>query len=183
MVNNKFVLLSLLILLISVLINPTAAQNRKINDFDIEKVRQAAGVPFDDTAIDQANAPFQIEKEEPGIFLITFRIVGYLVLLTIVIFGAVWGIKRLGFASSSKVGGGSMDLLEALPLGQNRSLLLVRVMDGVLVLSQTPQQIQLLDKIEGQKAVELIASGKGGTSIVQFKDVFNKFVDKIKKNP
>ena len=40
-----------------------------------------------------------------------------------------------------------------------------------------------LDKIEGNKAVELIASTKGGTSIVQFKDMFNNFMGKIKKTP
>jgi flagellar biogenesis protein FliO len=74
-----------------------------------------------------------------------------------------------------------MDILETLPLGQNRSLVMVRVMDSILLLSQTPQTIVLLEKIEGAKAIELISLTKGGTSIVQFKDFFNTFIGKMKK--
>jgi hypothetical protein len=39
----------------------------------------------------------------------------------------------------------------------------------------------LLEKIEGQRAIDLIASSKGGSSITQFRDAFNNFIGKIKK--
>lgn len=74
-----------------------------------------------------------------------------------------------------------MDVLEILPFGQNRTITMVRVMDAVYLLGQTPQSIVLLEKIEGQKAIDLIASSKGGSSIVQFKDAFNSFLSKMKK--
>jgi hypothetical protein len=51
------------------------------------------------------------------------------------------------------------------------------------LLSQTQSRIDVLDKVEGEKAVELIASSKGVVSISQFKDVFNSFMGKMKKNP
>jgi hypothetical protein len=55
-------------------------------------------------------------------------------------------------------------------------------MDTVYLLGQTPTSIVLLEKIEGQKAIDLIASSKGGGgSVMQFKDVFNNFMGKNKK--
>jgi flagellar biogenesis protein FliO len=75
-----------------------------------------------------------------------------------------------------------MDTLEVLPLGPNRAIMLVRVMDRVYLLAQTQNSISVLDKVEGDKAVELIASSKGVVSISQFKDVFNSFMGKMKKN-
>jgi flagellar biogenesis protein FliO len=90
-------------------------------------------------------------------------------------------IKRLGLAGGSKIGGGSMDVLEALPVGQNRTIMLVRVRDIVYVLAQTQHQITLLDKVEGDRALEVISSSKGTVSISQFKDVFNDFMGRIKK--
>ena len=74
-----------------------------------------------------------------------------------------------------------MDILEALPLGQNRNVLLVRVTDKVYLLAQTQNQITVLDTITGEKALELISSSKGVVSIMQFKDVFNNFMGKMKK--
>jgi len=74
-----------------------------------------------------------------------------------------------------------MDILEALPLGQNKSVLLVRVTDRVYLLAQTQNQIAVLETITGEKAIELISSSKGVVSIMQFKDVFNNFMGKMKK--
>jgi flagellar biogenesis protein FliO len=92
-----------------------------------------------------------------------------------------WIVKKVGIAGASRLGTGSMDVLEVLPFGQNRAAVLIRVLDAVYLLGQTPGSIVLLEKIEGQKAIDLIASTKGGTSIVQFKDAFNNFIGKIKK--
>jgi flagellar biosynthetic protein FliO len=99
-----------------------------------------------------------------------------------VIFAIAWFVRKTGFGNSSKIGGGgSMDILEVLQFGQNRNAILVRVMDTVYLLGQTPTSIVLLEKIEGQKAIDLIASSKGGGAVMQFKDVFNNFMGKMKK--
>ena len=74
-----------------------------------------------------------------------------------------------------------MDVLEALPLGQNRNIVLVRVVDKVYLIGQTQTSITVLETIEGQKALELISSTKGVVSMAQFKDVFNNFMGKFKK--
>jgi flagellar biosynthetic protein FliO len=108
------------------------------------------------------------------------RIALYLAITAGATFVIVWGIKRLGLAGRSKLRGGSMDVLEAVALGQNKSLALVRVVDKVYLIGQTQTQITLLDTMEGTKAIELIASSKGGVSIGQFKDVFNSFMDRFK---
>ena len=170
--------------IVAAFISQAYAQESKIGDFDINKVREAVKTGLNDTGTTKTDNPDQNNITRPirdSYMMVTFRIIGYLVLLTLIIVVGVWLIKRFGLSGSSRIGGGSMDLLEALPVGQNRSIVLVRVMDTVLVLSQTSQSITLLEKIEGNEAVELIASTKGGTSILQFKDVFNNFIGKIKK--
>lgn len=85
-------------------------------------------------------------------------------------------------AGVSKVGGGSnMDTIEAIYFGQNRGAVLIRVADTVYLLGHTPESVVLLEKIEGEKAVELIASSKGGSTVMSFKDAFNNFMGKMKR--
>jgi flagellar biosynthetic protein FliO len=154
-----------------------------IGSFDIEKVRQAAGsveaMGFDSSAGAVSGSPMSAKKSD-SIGWLAARICLYLGLIAATIWMVIWLIKRLGLAGRSKIGGGSMDVIEALPIGQNRSIALVRVRDIVYVVAQTQHQITLLDKVEGDRAVDLISSSKGG-SISQFKDVFNNFIGKIKK--
>ncbi len=176
-------------LIIITLFTQLVAQKSKINGFDIAKVHKAIGVELMDSTqryLDnnlQSNRLAKNSNSNSNSYMIaTLKIICCLVLITIIIIFAIWLIKRLGFWKNSRITGGAMDLLETLPIGQNKSILLMRVMENVLVLSQTSQQITLLEKIEGAKAVELIASTKGGTSIVQFKEVFNNFVGKLKKS-
>jgi flagellar biosynthetic protein FliO len=153
-----------------------------IGAFDIEKVQRAiAGAGNADTATGAVASEVSPVKKSDSVGGIAMRICLYLSLIIGAIIAVVWGIKRLGLAGRSKIGGGSMDIMEALPIGQNRAIMLIRVMDKVYVLAQTQNSITLLDKIEGAAAVELISSSKGAISISQFKDVFNGFMEKIKK--
>ena len=183
--RNYATLVLLVISLITFIVtsNVAAQDTSKTGNFDIKKVQQAVKGDLTDSLnaiTDDAEAE-QVRPLGDNYMFIVFRIIGYLILLTLVIIVVVWLLKRFGITGSSRIGSGTMDLLESLPVGQNRSIILVRVMDTILVLSQTAQNITLLEKIEGDKAVELIASTKGGTSIVHFKDVFNNFIGKMKK--
>jgi flagellar biosynthetic protein FliO len=153
-----------------------------IGSFDIEKVRKAAGDPATvlpaDSSLSVSGEKKSKASENWG--LVVMRICLYLGITIAAIFLVIWGIKRIGLAGRSKIGGGSMDVLEALPLGQNRGLVLVRVVDKVYVVGQTPDQITLFETIEGQKALELISTTKGVVSMAQFKDVFGSFMGKFK---
>ena len=141
---------------------------------------------YDDTAFAAAG----IDEPLPAIpyaqpenyAIIILRMVGYLAVIFIVIFAAAWLIRKIGFVGTSKVGGGgSMDIIEVLPFGQNRNAVLIRVADTVYLLGQTPESMVLLEKIEGQKAIDLIASNKSGASVMNFKEAFNSFIGKMKK--
>ena len=123
-----------------------------------------------------------IKAPQENLAGIVLRVIGWLALLILIVFGGALAMKKLGLVGSSKIGGGaSMDMLEILPLGQNRSIMLVRVLDRVFLLGQTPTTIERLETFEGEKAVDLIAASKGGPTIVQFKDAFNNFISRIKK--
>ncbi|NLE02361.1 MAG: FliO/MopB family protein [Fibrobacter sp.] len=148
--------------------------------FDIDKVRSAAFENVDSMGNSGSVSESVPEKTE-NIVYVLLRITVYLGIVVAMIFGVAWFVKRSGLFGRARVSGGSMDVLEVLPFGQNRNALLIRVMDVVYLLGQTPGSIVLIDKIEGQKAIDLIASSKEGSSIMQFKDAFNNFMGKIKK--
>jgi flagellar biosynthetic protein FliO len=156
-----------------------------IGSFDINKVaRDVAGQETTLTA-DTAKAATAVNKfagkTNENWTLVSLRIGLYLFVTIASIFLLIWVIKRIGLAGRSKIGGGSMDVLEALPLGQNRNIVLVRVVDKVYLIGQTQTSITVLETIEGQKALELISTTKGVVSMAQFKDVFNNFMGKFKK--
>jgi flagellar protein FliO/FliZ len=154
-------------------------------DFDIAKVRQAVGQnafrPGAADTLSGAQGSPQTPAEQESLVLIILRITGFLVLVLLLIFLIAWGARKAGLAGGSKVGGGSMDVLEALPLGQNRALLLVRVTDRVYLLGQSQSRIDMLETYESDKALEIISSTKGGVSMMQFKDVFGSFMGKLRK--
>jgi len=155
-----------------------------IGNFDIDKVyEEASGGVDDDSSLAQGGAgiPGYPRKQE-NYALVLLRIIGYLVVVTVIILAAAWGVRKIGVAGVSKVGGGNnMDTIEAIYFGQNRGAVLIRVADTVYLLGHTPENVVLLEKIEGEKAVELIASSKGGSTVMSFKDAFNNFMGKMKR--
>ena len=142
---------------------------------------------YDDTAFGVSDEltpmpPLQMPGQSENYALVIMRMIGYLAIITMIIFAVAWGVRKAGFAGTSKLGGGgSMDIIEVLSFGQNRNAVLIRVADTVYLLGQTPESMVLLEKIEGQKAIDLIASSKGGTSVMNFKEAFNSFIGKMKK--
>ncbi|MFP4013680.1 MAG: flagellar biosynthetic protein FliO [Chitinispirillaceae bacterium] len=157
------------------------AQENEVGSFDINKVRQTVATGTD-TSFSTAEEP-PVQRAQENYALVILRIMGYLAIITALIFAVAWVVKKAGLAGASKVGGGgSMDILEVLSFGQNRNAVLVRVMDTVYLLGQTPGNIVLLEKIEGQKAIDIISSSRGGSNIMHFKDAFNSFLGKMKKS-
>ena len=143
----------------------TFSQSRQdIGSFDINKVArdvvgQETTLTTDTGSSKAAAAQQQVTrfagKTNESWALVCLRIGLYLFVTIGAIFLVVWGIKRIGLAGRSKIGGGSMDVLEALPLGQNKTMVLVRVVDKVYLIGQTQTSITVLETIEGQKALEL----------------------------
>jgi len=152
-------------------------QNSDIGNFDIGKVREAA--LSSDSTVSAHDTAVPVEREH--VFSVIVRVVLYLVIVIVLIFGVAWFFRRQGL-QAARGGGGAMDIIETLPLGQNRMLVMVRVMDELYLLSQTVSSISLIEKISGQKALDIIASSKGGGTMLHFKDALNAFMGKMKKN-
>ncbi|HEX2960093.1 MAG TPA: flagellar biosynthetic protein FliO [Chitinispirillaceae bacterium] len=169
----------LLFILLSIFSLLQAQQfSESTGDFDIKKVREAVFSQSDTSLSEKV----QSAKNDENYFFVILRVTLYLLIVIGGIFAVAWVVKKSGLSGTSRIGGtGAMDVLEILPFGQNRTVTMVRVMDAVYLLGQTPHSIVLLEKIEGQKAIDLIASSKGGSSIIQFKDAFNNFISKMKK--
>jgi len=179
---------ALVLLAISVMAAPfpvygqdSSAPDPDIGFFDIGKVNDDISTGADTTLADAASiAGFTRQPENYAILLL--RIIGMLVMVTVLILAAAWLVRRIGVSGVAKVGGGNnMDVIETLYLGQNRSISLARVGDTVYLVGHTLENIVLLEKIEGGKAIELIASSKSGTGITSFKDALNNFMGKMKK--
>ncbi|MBN1127346.1 MAG: flagellar biosynthetic protein FliO [Chitinispirillaceae bacterium] len=156
-----------------------------IGDFSIEKVRDfSKDSRSTDPLIDSSGAKASTSVKETGYGIVLLRIIGSLVLIVALIYLVIFLLRKAGLTGgSARVGGGSgsMDVLEVLPLGQNRNAVLFRVMDTVYLCSQTQTAISLLDKIEGQRAIELLTSSKGSSTVVHFKEAFNQFISRMKK--
>jgi len=158
-----------------------AQPRQDIGSFNIDEVRQQ--LEQQRTAADTTAArPAVTRQRAEGWGVIMLRISGYLALVSVLILVVLWVMKKTGVAgTAARSIPASMDVLETLPLGQGRAIVLVRLLDSVLVLAQTAQNVTLVEKLDGQKALEVISSAKGGSSIVQFKDMFNTFMGKMKK--
>jgi flagellar biogenesis protein FliO len=165
-----------------------AARAQEIDTSQAAKLRAIDRVMSDSpsigpSGIGQQAAPARAVKTASlSVTQLLFRVTGGLVLTAIMIFLLSWTIRKLGLVGRSRMTGGSMDFLEALPLGQNRGLVLVRVLDKVYLLSQAPDGVSKLETFEGEKALEMISSSKGGVSMTQFKDVFNSFMKRGRKS-
>jgi flagellar biosynthetic protein FliO len=124
-----------------------------------------------------------LRKPQETLGVVVLKITVALGIVILLLFGITWAAKRFGLAGGSKIGGGgSMDLLEVLPLGQNRTIMLIRVMDKVYLIGQTADSIVNLEVFEGEKALEIVSASKGGSTMMQFKDVFNNFMGRTKKS-
>lgn len=147
----------------------------------MNEIRRAeeAGTAYDrvDTSVSGLSGGASGARPE-SIVGLTLRITLFLIVIAVLLFAAAWLLRRLGLAGSSRPGGGAMEVLEGLPLGQNRTLVLARVADKVYLIGLTPQQMLHVETFEGEKALEVISNTRGGVSITKFKDVFNSFMGK-----
>jgi flagellar biogenesis protein FliO len=148
-----------------------------IGNFDIEKVRTAT-LHAGDTAAGPARTAPEPRENAPAIAL---RVTAYLGIVIVLILAVAWLVRKGGVRSMRPGGPGSMDIVETLQLGGGRMLIMVRVMDEIYCLAQTATAVTLLDKIGGQKALDIIASSRGGGTMLPFKDAFNSFMGKIRK--
>jgi len=149
---------------------------------DIGQIRRLAAPDGGDSLAPQTTSPTRAAHKRESLGAVVFRIGGYLLVIVLLIFGVSWSVKKLGMGGSSRGSGGAMDIVEVLPLGQNKSLMLVRVSQKVHVIASAPQSLTCIDTIEGDTALEIISSSKDGTSMVQFKELFAHFVGKGKKS-
>jgi flagellar biosynthetic protein FliO len=177
-IKAKYLLVVSLVLLGLTFINAQTKESQ-IGNFDIKKVQEAITDQRDTGT--QSTVAVQKKRDE-NYSMVLIRILLYLGLVIAIIFVVAWIVKKSGIGRSSRIGSGtSMDIIEILTTGQNRNIMLVRVMDTVYLLGQTPTTIELIEKIEGQKAIELISSSKSGGTVMQFKDALNNFMGKMKK--
>jgi flagellar biosynthetic protein FliO len=165
---------------------PAAAQSTQ-RAFDserfIDNVRgelrdiDSAGAPQSPAARTGDSAP----RASESLLLVTLRIAGYLALVIACIFVVAWLLKKGGIGGGSRLGGGSMDILEVVSLGSQRAVVMLRVGEGVYLIGQSAGGVTLLDTFEGDRALELISASRGGVSINTFGEVLGSFVGKHKK--
>ena len=178
-VNRALILISISVIAVF----PVYGQNdnEEFGAF-VDNVNAAVEAGADTALAGSAASIAGFTRQPENYAIVLLRITGYLVLITALILCAAWAVRKIGVAGVAKVrGGNNMDIIETLYLGQNRGTALVRVGDSVYLIGHTPDNIVLLEKIEGEKAIELIASSKGGGTIINFKDAFNNFMGKMKK--
>jgi flagellar biogenesis protein FliO len=157
----------------------TSNKNSKNSGFNMDILQSE----LQNSAVTESSSVDNNDVERGNILPVLMRIFAYLSIVIIVILVIAWVFKKIGLPGTVRNNkAGSMDLLEILPLSQNRNISMIRIADAVYILGQCQQSMLLIEKIEGQKALELISASKDGNSIVQFKDALNTFMGKFKKN-
>jgi len=93
------------------------------------------------------------------------KVIFYLILISAMIWGLVWVLKRYGAKGGllaalagmrSSSGRGSMRILETLPLAQGRALHLIEIGEKVVIVGATPQSVTLVAVIDDAAEVEAI---------------------------
>jgi flagellar biogenesis protein FliO len=179
-IKKVIVVSSIICILISSIFafNESSVDSQKNNGFNMQVLQNE----LQNSMTVESDTGNVIEKESGNIAVVITKIIVYLLVVIVLILLVSWMIKKIGFTGKIKNSGtGSMDLLEVLPLAQNRNISMVRIQDSVYILGVQQSSMILIEKIEGQKAIELISSSKGSSSVMQFKDALNTFVGKFKK--
>lgn len=167
------------IILLLLLLCVSVSMAGDVEGFSMEKVRKERGestLVADSTAVDAA------EEEPPSPFILVMRIIGSLALISVLIFGIVFGVKKTGLIKKVDEGSaGSFEVLERFPLGkQGGVLLMVRCEKSVLLLGQTADSINLLKSIEGNEAQALIEDKREGATVSAFQASLNNFITTMK---
>ena len=175
---NARIMVAAITLLIAAL-SVVAQDNRSIGSFDINKVRELSmGAQ---SGPDSGSATATRKEPVNGVFVV-FRIIFTLAVIIALLIGATWLIKKFGLGRTSSIGArGVMDILEVLPLGQNRNMVLFRVQEKVYLCGQTASTLSLIDKIDGTEAATLLSSVRARPITGQFKEAFSQFITKMKK--
>lgn len=151
-----------------------------IGGFSIDKVREQRG---ESTLVDDSLAVATGEEEvATSPFILVLRIIGSLAIVTLFIFGIVFGVKKSGFLKKQEVStAGTFELLERFQTGkQGNALLMVRFNSSVLVLGQTNENISLIKSIEGDEAARIIEDKREGMTVSGFQASLNNFISSMK---
>jgi len=111
------------------------------------------------------------------------RMIFYLIVVILLIYGIVFLIKR--FVLPSETGGGvpkSVHILGHLYLGPRKALYLIELVNRILVLGVTNNSIQLLTEIKDAETIELLKNefAPGGVHY-QFSQYLKRFLTKEKE--
>jgi flagellar protein FliO/FliZ len=178
---NARIMVAAITLLIAAL-SVVAQDNRSIGSFDINKVRELS-MGAQSGGDSAAAAATGARKEGLSGVFVVFRIMLSLAVIIALLVGATWLIKKYGLGRTSSIGTrGVMDVLEVLPLGQNRNVVLFKVQDKVYLCGQTAANLSLIDKIDGPEAASILSSARARPITGQFKEAFTQFVTKMKKS-
>lgn len=103
---------------------------------------------------------------------------GILVLFFLVLYGAYYLSRLLGKMQMKRQVGANMAIIEVLPVGQHKTLQLVRVGNDYMVIAVTRDRITFIERVDEAT----ITLQDGSENIVPFSNFLNKLVHKEKDN-
>jgi len=113
-----------------------------------------------------------------------FSFLGYLFLFIIIATLAFFTTKYIAKAQQNyRANSKYMELIDSLPLGNDRGLYIVKAPQGLLMLGVTPQGISLLEKLDTDKA-ELIYEAESSYSYSDrnFAGYLNQFLNNTRRS-
>ena len=109
------------------------------------------------------------------------RLVFSLLAVAALLYGCLWGLRRLSRASRGRLGrNGYLEVVGSLPLGQRQTVHLVRVLDRLLVIGVAREEMRLLAHLPANSLQAHVTERSSEKSAGDFEEVLkNSFRDLI----
>lgn len=106
-----------------------------------------------------------------------FQVIGIFIMFFVVLYGAYFVSRMLGKSQHKRSNGQNMTIIEVLPVGQQKTLQLIRVGSEYLVIGVTRDRITFVQKIDDDGLI----MNENNDSIVPFSSFMNKLIHKEDK--
>lgn len=160
-----------------------AADSTAAKTFDMEKLRTELTNGAGASSADSVKYRSSGSKEA---IMVTLKVMFYIGIISVILYYVIRVIKSgaAGRGWSKRLGGRSIEVLESVSMGSNKTISLVKIADRVLLLGVSEKEISALADFREQQSVAAIMKTNGDTSQAVasgFSQTVNSFLGRLRK--
>jgi flagellar biogenesis protein FliO len=165
-------------------LKPMAADSTAAKTFDMEKLRSEL-LSANSGASPADSVKYRSSGSKEAI-MVTLKVMFYIGLISVILYYAIRIIKSgaAGRGWSKRLGGRSIEVLESVSMGGNKTISLVKIADRVLLLGVSEKEINALADFREKESVAAIMKTNGDSSQAVasgFSQTVNSFLGRLRK--